>query len=239
MIGQMNDYYKKIKTYFYKYNNKKLYNFSPLYAANTSFYIQKFLNFTKNYTILELGCGDGIVSHELAKNNPNCNFICIDFSKENIAYANNHYKLNNIKFIYYDILEIENFYKIYEHKFDIIFSFGLAQYVYHTDFIDLNIKLHKFITNNGKIAHFNIPDTRKKIATILDNNYIYSNKISFFIHFLFDIFTQNEFCKYENDNISLWHSPDKISRALKQLFISTIVTPSVLWYRFDIILTKR
>lgn len=164
--------------------------------------------------ILELGCGDGAVSYEVARHNPGCLFICIDFSKENIDCAKYKYSLSNIEYYQYNIFDICNF----NHKFDYIYSYGVMQYFFHNDFININLSLLDILKDKGTIAHFSIPDFRKKLATIIDRYSTNNNRTIALFKSLSDILKHDIICHYERDMKSLWHSPNKISLDLKEHF---------------------
>ena len=58
--------------------------------------------------VYELGCSHGELSFKLAKKLKkikSTNFIGIDLSKKMIKYASEHYKFDNLKYIYGDIVD--------------------------------------------------------------------------------------------------------------------------------------
>ncbi len=76
-------------------------------------------NEEKQYKILDLCTGSGIVGISLAKYIKNCEVVCADISKKALEIANKNAKnnnVNNIKFIY------SNMFSNIKDKFDIIVS---------------------------------------------------------------------------------------------------------------------
>ncbi len=58
--------------------------------------------------VLDVGCGNGAVAIDVAKERPKSNLIGIDINKKNITFANKlkiNNSLNNIKFIYGNIID--------------------------------------------------------------------------------------------------------------------------------------
>lgn len=112
--------------------------------------IQKSIDFIDKWAkhfsfnkILDLGCGPGIYCHELGKRD--YKVTGIDFSKNAISYAKNHYKNDNTNFICKDIF---NFYST--QKYEVCL---LIYYIYALFDKDKRMKLLKKIysslDNNG------------------------------------------------------------------------------------------
>lgn len=232
----MSSYYHEVKKYFFTHDQQKLYNIkNPFAVGIIAAHIYNIIDFSLYNNVLELGCGDGAVSCEIATKFPLCTFTCIDSSEKSVEYAKNHNAASNCEYICADVLEIHS--RITHERYDAIFSFGLAQYITHDDFIKLNISLLPIIDDRGIIAHFSIPDIRKKFATIV-SQYSLNNNFFICIFKSFLSYLHNPLlCEYEDDGHSLWHSPKRIIKGLNDNFLVSAITPSDLWYRFDLVLS--
>ncbi len=73
-----------------------------------------------NEHILEIGCGNAMISIEIAKKIPNGKITAIDLSKEQCEQARINISNNNIKNI--DIININALEITYENQFDAVFS---------------------------------------------------------------------------------------------------------------------
>jgi 2-polyprenyl-3-methyl-5-hydroxy-6-metoxy-1,4-benzoquinol methylase len=60
-------------------------------------------NIGKNENVLDIGCGNGALSRDIAKKTTG-KVIGIDNNRENIDYANKHYRCDNLEFVYGDVL---------------------------------------------------------------------------------------------------------------------------------------
>lgn len=104
-----------------------MYNWDPrLYSSNSS--AQKDWGLTLlakielkgNERLLDIGCGDGKLSAEIAKNLPEGSVLGIDLSEAMITFARNHYppeKFPNLAFMQIGASELT-----FESEFDIVFS---------------------------------------------------------------------------------------------------------------------
>lgn len=104
-----------------------MYNWDPkLYSSNSS--AQKNwglgllakIRLKGNEKVLDVGCGDGKLSAEIAKNLPTGSVLGIDLSEEMVTFAMNHYpqeKYPNLTFMQTDASGLT-----FDSKFDIVFS---------------------------------------------------------------------------------------------------------------------
>lgn len=97
--------------------------------------------------ILDLGCGDGAITAQLAEKVPNGHVIGIDTSKGMIETALKNHKSSNLKFQLLDINSIK-----YQNNFDIIISNATLHWV--KDHKRLLTNVYSALKNNG-IARFN------------------------------------------------------------------------------------
>jgi len=62
-------------------------------------------NIEKNFSVLDLGCGNGALAYDIAKNKKDCHITGIDLNKSNINYAKSNFKIENLKFLQGDIFD--------------------------------------------------------------------------------------------------------------------------------------
>jgi trans-aconitate 2-methyltransferase len=101
------------------------------------------LNLVGNERILDLGCGDGEITFQIAEHVPNGEVIGIDASKGMIDAALER-KKDNLKFIQMDINRLD-----YDNEFDIIFSNATLHWV--KDHENLLKNVYKASKSGGKI----------------------------------------------------------------------------------------
>ena len=97
--------------------------------------------------ILDLGCGDGAITAQLAELVPNGQVVGIDASRNMIEAARNAYKAENMRFDLMDINEID-----FEDEFDVVFSNAALHWV--TDHEQLIANVYESLRAGG-IARFN------------------------------------------------------------------------------------
>ncbi len=83
--------------------------------------------------ILDLGCGDGGITIQLAELVPNGMVLGIDASQRMIEVANN-YRKNNLSFVLKDINSLD-----YEDEFDLIFSNATLHWIKDHDKLFRNV----------------------------------------------------------------------------------------------------
>src|SRR5690606_35923110 len=84
----------------------------------------------EGYKILDIGCGTGRHSLELARRHPNSQFSCFDYASNNIEIFENKIKegkITNIQTKVCDAREMSEDYK--DCEFDHMISVGLIQYL--------------------------------------------------------------------------------------------------------------
>jgi cyclopropane-fatty-acyl-phospholipid synthase len=75
--------------------------------------------------ILDIGCGWGGLTHNISRRYPKCNIDGISISKEQIKYANNKHKNDNLRYFYCDYRDLVKKNK----KYDRIVSVGMFEHV--------------------------------------------------------------------------------------------------------------
>jgi trans-aconitate 2-methyltransferase len=142
-------------------------------------------NFKGYENILDLGCGDGSITAQLAKQLPNGFVTGIDASKGMIQTAIKNHKLKNLTFELIDINSID-----YYDKFDVIISNATLHWI--KDHKTLLKNVQKALKNEG-IARFNFA---------ADGN------CSSFFKVIKQVMALPEYSEYFNDFIWPWYMPD-------------------------------
>ncbi len=120
----------------------------------------------KNISILDIGCGGGLLSEPLAK--LGANVVGIDASKKNIDIAKHHLKKSKLNIEYYPTSP-ENF--SYKKKFDVILNMEIVE---HVESISEFIKQSsKFLKNDGIMFIATLNQTLKSyIFAIIGAEYV-------------------------------------------------------------------
>lgn len=111
-----------------------MYSWDPkLYSSNSSaqknwgFELLAKLNLKGNERFLDVGCGDGKLSADVAKSLPEGSVLGIDLSEEMITFARNHYpqeKFPNFAFMQANASELT-----FDSEFDIVFSNAVLHWI--------------------------------------------------------------------------------------------------------------
>ena len=105
------------------------------------------LNLKDNERILDLGCGDGAITAQLAELVTNGLVVGIDASQGMIEVARKAYKARNLRFDLMDINEID-----FEDEFDVVFSNAVLHWVEDHERLIANVYRSLRI---GGVARFN------------------------------------------------------------------------------------
>ena len=142
----------------------------------------------KNKTILEIGCGNGILYDKICKNYKVKKYIGLDFVKELITTCNKKKKSRDL-FLHLDVTSLSKY--TFQEKFDFIISKRTIQNILSHN-LQLNIidNLGHYLKKNGKLilvessanAQKNINQQRKifklsKISPPFHNLFFNDNKI--------------------------------------------------------------
>lgn len=81
-------------------------------------------NIKSGETVLDIGCGNGTLAYDIAKNIPDIRIFGIDLSPGNIEHAKKHYAHNNIEFVAGDALK-----DLPEEEFDIVILSNVLEHI--------------------------------------------------------------------------------------------------------------
>ena len=102
------------------------------------------INLNRNKTILDIGCGDGKLTAEIAKKVPSSRVLGIDFSQSMIDSAKKEYNhISNLSFKKANAIDFS-----LKTKFDLITSFFVLHWISDQSSVLDNIKKH--LKHNGK-----------------------------------------------------------------------------------------
>jgi len=123
----------------YIHGNKRL-------ISAIKFSISEIPQTTKN--ILDIGCGIGWSTHEIANNNPDSYCLGIDLSGELINIAGNLFEAENLFYRKYNILDCNS---LQERKFDVITLLDVYEHIPMEEQERVNSILSDLLHEKGKI----------------------------------------------------------------------------------------
>ena len=153
------------------------------------------LDLKGNERILDLGCGDGGITAQLAELVPNGLTVGIDASQSMIESAQKNYKAENMRFDLMDINTIN-----FEDEFDVAFSNATLHWV--KDHEKLLTDIFKSLKANGIV----------RFQFAADGN------CSHFFKIINEIMAEKKYAEYFNDFEWPWYMPtiDKYEKGLKK-----------------------
>ncbi len=142
------------------------------------------LHFKGNEIIIDLGCGDGTITNQLAEMVPRGKVIGIDASEGMIKTARKDKKQKNVYFEQKDINEID-----YIEEFDFIFSNATLHWI--KDHVKLLRNLYKSLKNNGALRL----------------NFAANGNCSHFFKVIHQAINQKEYSQYFQEYTWPWFMP--------------------------------
>ena len=142
-------------------------------------------SFTGSEHILDLGCGDGAITFQLAEQVPNGFVLGIDASQGMIETAENTYKKDNLNFERLDINQLG-----FEEKFDIVISNATLHWV--IDHKKLLKNIHNALRENG----------------ILRVNFAANGNCSYFYKVIKEVMQTSQYMEYFRSFAWPWYMPD-------------------------------
>ena len=142
------------------------------------------LDLIGNERILDLGCGDGSITAQLAERVPDGLTVGIDASHNMIESAQKNYKAQNIRFDLMDINTIN-----FEDEFDVIFSNATLHWI--KDYMLLLANVYKSL----------------KVGGILRFNFAADGNCSHFFKVIKQVMVEKKYAEYFNDFDWPWYMP--------------------------------
>ena len=129
----------------------------PIRKKSCSRFISYLNTKEKPLNILDLGCGNGWFSNQLASVSPNHFVIGLDLNSIELEQATRVFKKKNLQFVYGDIFKTK---PLLLEKFDIIILNGVIQYF--PDFDIVMTTLQSFLKPKGEIHILDSPFYEKE-----------------------------------------------------------------------------
>ena len=225
-----NQNYDALETHFNSFDASKLRGrISENSAIGYAAYVLDRIAPPKGSTILDLGCGDGLMMQAMLMLRPDLHIDGIELSPELTKLA----KINNpeSEILCGNIMkmDITNIPK----KYDYVFSFSFLQYIPAEDIGQLQSRIKDFLFDKGVIVHCSIPDKRFRLFTTVVTQLRRRGSVGLLIapvlHILYIFIKKNHY-----GIGGFWHDSVGISKALSSSG-EIKVLPSDSYYRFDIV----
>lgn len=178
----------------------KLYEKASIFQQEWGNELISELNLKGNEDILDLGCGNGLLTANLARLVPNGNVIGVDASEGMIEVAKEK-EGNNLKFLLMDLNEID-----LNRQFDFIFSNATLHWIKNHN--QLWTKIHKLLNPNGFVRF----------------NFAADGNSSHFIKVIKETIVFEEYKKYFSGFQWPWYMPsvDEYENILKDFTFSEL-----------------
>lgn len=178
----------------------KLYEKASIFQQEWGNKLISELNLKGNEDILDLGCGNGLLTANLARLVPNGNVIGVDASEGMIEVAKEKEE-NNLKFLLMDLNEID-----LNRQFDFIFSNATLHWIKNHN--QLWTKIHKLLNPNGFVRF----------------NFAADGNSSHFIKVIKETIVFEEYKKYFSGFQWPWYMPsvDEYENILKDFTFSEL-----------------
>ena len=225
-----NQNYDALETHFNSYDASKLRGLvSENSAIRYAAYVLDRIAPHKGSTMLDIGCGDGVMMHAMLMLRPDLYIDGIELSPKLTELA----KINNpeSEILCGNIMgmDISNIPK----KYDYVFSFSFLQYIPAKDIAHLQSRIQDFVLNNGVIVHCSIPDKRFRLCTTVVTQLRKRGNLGLLIapimHILYILYHKNRYGVG-----GFWHDPIGLEKTLTSLGEINVLESDV-YYRFDIV----
>lgn len=101
----------------------------------------KELGLNRNSTVLEYGCGIGVITKLMAKKVTKGHILALDISSKSITYARQHIKNPNVTFVHSEASHFTN-----EEQFDFVTFFDVLEHIPESEF-------PKILSNSERMMH--------------------------------------------------------------------------------------
>lgn len=187
--------------------------------------IDRHLELNKNDNLLDLCCGNGVLTYEISKNIKSS--IGVDFSRPYIINAKKFKQAQNIKYLNFDIKKIHDL--NFNQKFSKVIIYDALAYFNYKDLDRLFKSLKKITTPDVKILIGSVLSYEKKW------NFFNTGKRKFY-HFINKILGQSK-------GLGKWWKRKELKKIaeknnLKICFMNQDDKIHTSHYRIDILLTK-
>lgn len=225
-----NKNYDSLETHFNSFDASKLRGLvSENSAIRYAAYVLDRIAPHKGSTMLDIGCGDGVMMHAMLMLRPDLYIDGIELSPKLTELA----KINNpeSEILCGNIMgmDISNIPK----KYDYVFSFSFLQYIPAKDIAHLQSRIQDFVLNNGVIVHCSIPDKRFRLCTTVVTQLRKRGNLGLLIapimHILYILYHKNRYGVG-----GFWHDPIGLEKTLTSLGEINVLESDV-YYRFDIV----
>lgn len=128
--------------------NPEDYDRQSVLQYNTAMTMLNKLILNGDEKILDVGCGTGRITFQIAKErlNPNGEIVGIDINEKMIGFAKAHYKNTNLFFECQDVLSLD-----YENHFDIAISFWTLSWIPFDDQLAALNNIIRSLNESGKL----------------------------------------------------------------------------------------
>ena len=222
-----NKNYDSLETHFNSFDASKLRGLvSENSAIRYAAYVLDRIAPHKGSTMLDIGCGDGVMMHAMLMLRPDLYIDGIELSPKLTELA----KINNPESeICCDVLDLP----LRKNLFDKVFSFSFLQYIPAKDIAHLQSRIQDFVLNNGVIVHCSIPDKRFRLCTTVVTQLRKRGNLGLLIapimHILYILYHKNRYGVG-----GFWHDPIGLEKTLTSLGEINVLESDV-YYRFDIV----
>ncbi|MBK6729541.1 MAG: class I SAM-dependent methyltransferase [Bacteroidetes bacterium] len=151
-----------------------LFNFWKSRNVSTQFLITYLREKNNQNLILDVGCGNGWLTHLLATEFADTEFYGVDIFKEELHKAANAFQLANLNWIFGDVSD-----NLFQPKsFNTILLCASAQYF--SDFINLMSQLQNYLADDGKIIIIDTPFySESEFIKAKERTIVYYNNLQF------------------------------------------------------------
>ena len=225
-----NKNYDSLETHFNSFDASKLRGLvSENSAIRYAAYVLDRIAPHKGSTMLDIGCGDGVMMHAMLMLRPDLYIDGIELSPKLTELA----KINNpeSEILCGNIMGMDIRKK--KKKYDYVFSFSFLQYIPAKDIAHLQSRIQDFVLNNGVIVHCSIPDKRFRLCTTFVTQLRKRGNLGLLIapimHILYILYHKNRYGVG-----GFWHDPIGLEKTLTSSGEINVLESDV-YYRFDIV----